>query len=170
MPFVAALDPQSQFQFHLEILQLRNEIDILRNLDHPNIIKPLEVYDGKKQIYMVLELCDGGDLYKRAPYSEKDSATIMGKLLSAIKYMHDHGIVHRDLKFENIMFESKAKDAEIKVIDFGLSKKFALGEKDIMNEGTLSLLHTLCNNDDLCVKRDSSSQGQSPPILPYKPF
>lgn len=55
--------------------------------DHPNIVKALEVYDNKKQIYVVLELCDGGDLYTRAPYSEKASASIVGKLLSAIKYM-----------------------------------------------------------------------------------
>jgi calcium-dependent protein kinase len=125
--------------------ELRNEISILRGLDHPNIIKALEVYDGPRQIYIVLELCDGGDLYKRAPYSEKDSATIMGKLLSAVKYLHDHGIVHRDLKFENIMFESQNSE-EIKVIDFGLSKKFAYGEKDIMNEGvgTLYTVSFLC--------------------------
>ena len=78
--------------------ELRNEIDILKSMDHPNIVKAHEVYDYKKQIYIVLELCDGGDLYTRSPYSEKDSASIIGKLLSAIKYMHDRGIVHRDCK------------------------------------------------------------------------
>jgi serine/threonine protein kinase len=45
------------------------------------------VFDNKRQIYIVLELCDGGDLYTRAPYSEKASASIVAKLLSAIKYM-----------------------------------------------------------------------------------
>ena len=79
--------------------ELRNEIDILKSLDHPNIVKAHEVYDYKKLIYIVLELCDGGDLYTRSPYSEKDSAGIIGKLLSAIKYMHDRGIVHRDCKY-----------------------------------------------------------------------
>jgi len=93
------------------------------------------VYDYKKQIYIVLELCDGDDLYTRAPYTEKQSANIMGKLLSAIKYLHDHGIVHRDLKFENIMFENNSNHAEIKVIDFGLSKKFLAGQRDTMTEG-----------------------------------
>ena len=75
------------------------------------------MYNYKKQIYIILELCDGGDLYTRLPYSEKRAAGITGKLMSAIKYMHDHGIVHRDLKFENIMFENKSDNAEIKVID-----------------------------------------------------
>jgi calcium-dependent protein kinase len=82
-----------------------------------------------------MELCDGDDLYARAPYSEKGSALIVGKLLSAIKYMHDHGCVHRDLKFENIMFENNSPNAEIKVIDFGLSKKFLAGQTDRMTEG-----------------------------------
>lgn len=72
----------------------------------------------------MIELCDGGDLYTRSPYSEQEAAKIMQKLLSAIRYMHEHSIVHRDLKFENILFESVDPNAEIKVIDFGLSKKF----------------------------------------------
>ncbi len=77
--------------------ELSNEIDILKTMDHPNIVKLLEVfYQKNKQIFLVLELCDGGDLYTRLPYSEKDAAYITGKLLSAIKYIHDHGIVHRD--------------------------------------------------------------------------
>lgn len=80
-------------------------------------MKAYEVYTYKQQIYIILELCDGGDLYTRLPYSEKRSAGITGKLMSAVKYMHDHGIVHRDLKFENIMFENKSENAEIKVID-----------------------------------------------------
>lgn len=121
------------------IEELKNEIDILKTMDHPNIVKLHEVFSHKKQIYMILELCDGGDLYTRLPYTEKDSAYITGKLLSAIKYMHDHAIVHRDLKFENIMFENKSPYAEIKVIDFGLSKKFASNKLGIMREGVGTL-------------------------------
>lgn len=68
------------------------------------------------------------------PYSEKQSAKIIGKLLSAISYMHNHNISHRDLKFENIMFESSDPDAEIKLIDFGLSKKID-GKTKYMTEG-----------------------------------
>jgi len=114
--------------------ELRNEICILKSLDHPNIVKAYEVFEKKSQIYIVMELCSGGDLYKRLPYSERDAAKISGKLISAIKYMHDNNIVHRDLKFENIMFENNSPDAEIKVIDFGLSTKF-LPEDRFMTEG-----------------------------------
>lgn len=121
------------------IVELKNEIDILNAMDHPNIVKLHEVITHKKQIFLVQELCDGGDLYTRLPYTEKDSAYITGKLLSAIKYMHDHAIVHRDLKFENIMFENQSPEAEIKVIDFGLSKKFVSSRLGIMKEGVGTL-------------------------------
>lgn len=121
------------------VTELKNEIDILNTMDHPNIVRLHEVISHRKQIYLILELCDGGDLYTRLPYTEKDSAYITGKLLSAIKYMHDHAIVHRDLKFENIMFESKQPDAEIKVIDFGLSKKFVSSKLGLMKEGVGTL-------------------------------
>lgn len=114
--------------------ELRNEISILQSLNHPNIVKAYEVYETSINIYLVLEHCSGGDLYSRVPYSEKDSAKIIGKLLSAIAYMHKHNISHRDLKFENIMFEDKTPGAEIKLIDFGLSKKIE-GEKKYMTEG-----------------------------------
>lgn len=102
-------------------------------MDHPNIVKAHELYTYKKHIFLVLELCDGGDLYTRSPYSERESARHVASLLSAINYMHDHAIVHRDLKFENIMFEDSRPDAVIKVIDFGLSKKF-LGQPGYMTE------------------------------------
>jgi len=121
------------------VTELKNEIDILNTMDHPNIVKLHEVITHKNQIYLVQECCDGGDLYTRLPYTEKDSAYITGKLLSAIKYMHDHAIVHRDLKFENIMFENKSPEAEIKVIDFGLSKKFVSSRLGIMKEGVGTL-------------------------------
>lgn len=67
--------------------ELRNEIDILRDMDHPHIVKAYEVFEDMGHIYVIMELCSGGDLYARKPYSEKEAAKIVGKLLSAIKYM-----------------------------------------------------------------------------------
>jgi len=115
--------------------ELRNEIDILRKMDHPNIIKAYETFERKHKIFIVMEYCSGGDLYARTPYSEREAAKIIVKLLSAISYMHKSGVVHRDLKFENIMFESKSPDSEIKVIDFGLSKRFLPDESRYMTQG-----------------------------------
>jgi len=62
------------------IEEMRNEIDILRVLDHPNIVRAHEVYSSKNQIYLVMELCDGGDLFTRSPYSEHRAGQLTGKL------------------------------------------------------------------------------------------
>lgn len=80
--------------------ELQNEIDILRSMDHPNIVRALETYDYRNNSSIVLELCEGGDLYTRDPYSEADALRICTSLLSAIEYMHYRNICHRDLKYE----------------------------------------------------------------------
>jgi calcium-dependent protein kinase len=121
--------------------ELRNEIGILQTLDHPNIVKELEIYETKLNIYLVLEHCSGGDLYTRGPYSEKAACEITDDLLSAVSHMHKHGITHRDLKFENIMFESREDDAKVKIIDYGLAHK-ALGSEENMTEG-VGTMYTL---------------------------
>eukprot|EP00986_Skeletonema_menzelii_P013060 scaffold7400_cov122-Skeletonema_menzelii.AAC.9 len=107
--------------------ELRNEISVLRSLDHPNIVKAYEVYETKQNIYVVMEYCSGGDLYSRVPYVESQAANIISQLCSAIGHMHDNGIIHRDIKMENIMFESSDPTAKIKLLDFGLSKKYLPG-------------------------------------------
>lgn len=114
------------------ISELKNEIDILKSLDHPNIVRPIEVFNRRRQMFVIMELCSGGDLYTRDPYTEGAAAHIVGKLCSAISYMHSKNITHRDLKFENIMFESPSPNAEIKVIDFGLSKKYVPDNPHLM--------------------------------------
>ena len=152
------------------LIELRNEVSILRSLDHPHIAHVVDVYDcttttatttrnGRKKLmmYLVLDLCEGGDLYVHDPYSEVEARTIVRQLLRAVGYMHRRGIVHRDLKYENVMFTTTTPAAtnktistttttttgdngggvtslpkqyhdkgklEIKVIDFGLSKKY----------------------------------------------
>jgi len=108
--------------------ELRNEISILRSLSHPNIVKLIETYEYRRMTYLVLDLCQGGDLYVRDPYEEWEAKEIMTQLMMAVGYMHRRGIVHRDLKYENVMFveprHGKSR-LEIKIIDFGLSKKYA---------------------------------------------
>lgn len=102
--------------------EMMNEIDIMMGLDHPNIVRPLELYVNKREIYFVIPFCSGGDLYKRAPYSEKNAARYVAQMCDAVAYMHSFNVVHRDLKFENVLFMSKAADAEVMIIDFGLAK------------------------------------------------
>lgn len=80
--------------------ELRNEINVLRSLDHPNIVKAYEVYETKANIYVLMEYCSGGDLYARAPYIENQAANVVSQICSAISHMHKYGVVHRDLKVE----------------------------------------------------------------------
>ncbi|CAN0131420.1 unnamed protein product [Laminaria digitata] len=105
---------------------LRNEIDLLRSLDHPNIVRAYESYEVGRDLHLVMELCTGGDLNARS-YTEPQAAEVVKQILSAIRHAHDRGICHRDLKFENILWESKAPDAQIKLIDFGMSARFQEG-------------------------------------------
>lgn len=78
-------------------------------LDHPNIIKLYEVYDYQNQYVLILELCEGGELYKRIKKKKLPEKTIRKYIIQLIKtllYLHTHGIVHRDLKPQNMLFES----------------------------------------------------------------
>lgn len=111
-----------------EVKLLESELQILKTLDHPNIIKFYETYVDYRYVHIVMELCTGGELFDRIveaqKFNEAKAATLFNKILSAVKHLHDHGICHRDLKPENFLFLDKSEDAEIKIIDFGLSKKF----------------------------------------------
>lgn len=69
------------------VQELKNEITLLKQMDHPNIVKAYEVFSRKYDISIIMQLCSGGDLYTRVPYSEKDAARITRQILSAIKYM-----------------------------------------------------------------------------------
>lgn len=117
--------------------ELQNEIDILKSMDHPNIVRALETYEYRNNSCIVLELCEGGDLYTRDPYCEEDALRIVTNLLSAIEYMHSRNICHRDLKYENIMFSSKSPKSDVKLIDFGLSKKYLPSDRFSEGVGTI---------------------------------
>jgi calcium-dependent protein kinase len=78
-----------------------------------------------------MELCSGGDLYTRDPYTEEEAARITSCILSAVSYMHSRNILHRDLKYENILFVNDSVHAEIKLIDFGLSRMFASANEQL---------------------------------------
>jgi calcium-dependent protein kinase len=120
-------------------LELMNEVAILQRLDHPHIVKAIETFDYHERLYLVLELCSGGDLYSRDPYDELQACHIIKSVMDAVAYMHSKAITHRDLKFENIMFASLNTFA-VKIIDFGLSKKYA-GEEHLHD--TVGTVYTM---------------------------
>ena len=119
---------------------LMREVNLMIKLDHPNIIKLYEVYENDKNIYLIMELCTGGELFDRiventengVQFTEKQAANIFKQMMSAINYCHKNGIVHRDLKPENLLYLNKDKNSPIKVIDFGMSKRF--DSKHFMSE------------------------------------
>ena len=116
------------------------EINLLREMDHPNIVKLLEAYQDKKRYFIITEMCTGGELFdqiiKRPYYSERDAATVMKQVFQAIAYCHANKIVHRDLKPENLLLESEGESSQIKVIDFGTSQKFDPNQKMKKTYGT----------------------------------
>lgn len=101
------------------------ECNVLRALHHPNIVELYETFEDEKMLYMVLELIDGGSLMSlvknRRFLSEQDTRIIFQHICDAVFHCHQNGIIHRDLKLENILL---TKEGIPKLIDFGLSISF----------------------------------------------
>ena len=113
--------------------EIKDEIDILKSLDHPDIVRIIESYNTKDSYVLVTEYCEGGELYDqvRNQLSETQIAVIFKQLLSGLAYLHSHNIVHRDLKLENILIQEIEKSKttgedlfNIKIIDFGTARIF----------------------------------------------
>ena len=121
------------------------EIDILKIGQHPNIIKLYDIYENENYIYIIMEYCSGGDLLSYFEYHEYELpeskvCEIIHKLSMAIYYLHSYGIVHRDLKPENILMTDISDTADIRLLDFGLSKIIGNEEKCTEPYGTLSFV------------------------------
>lgn len=119
---------------------LEREIQVLLKVDHPNCIKLYDVYITPRKVYIVTELVSGGELLdrvtERGNYTEKEASAIIRQILKGVGYLHSHGIVHRDLKLENMIFQTDKDDSLIKIADFGLSKFFQAG----------TVLSTMCGS------------------------
>ena len=124
---VVAVKSINKEKIKKDLYLLKRELDVLRMIDHPNVIKYYETYEDEKYLHIVMELCTGGDLFDKliemGTLNESEVATIMKKLLLALSHIHGLYIVHRDLKPENFLFASRDPGAEIKIIDFGMSIK-----------------------------------------------
>lgn len=111
--------------------RFKQEIAIMKMMDHPNIIKLYENFEDHKNIYLVMELCTGGELFDRiieaGHFTEVQAAILMQQIVRAIYYMHESHVCHRDLKPENFLFMTKEpiEKTLLKIIDFGLSCQFA---------------------------------------------
>lgn len=117
------------------LTQLKNEVLISAQVDHANIIRLEEVYQSETHLYLVQELCTGGDLFdllkaqKNRRLKEDDARRLVQQILSAVKYLHAHHLLHRDVKLENFLLTSSdLQTAQIKMIDFGCARHFTPGQ------------------------------------------
>jgi calcium-dependent protein kinase len=126
--FKVAIKSISKQKVGRKITRLNREMEILSTVDHPNIIRLYDVYQDSSYIHMVMEYCSGGELFSKivnqGHFDEKSARPYLYKILLAVNHLHRSKIAHRDLKPENFLFENKSPEAELKLIDFGLSIKF----------------------------------------------
>uniref|UniRef100_A0A7S1B6C0 Calmodulin n=1 Tax=Corethron hystrix TaxID=216773 RepID=A0A7S1B6C0_9STRA len=121
-----------------EMDEFINEIDIQREFDHPNIVQLFEVYRKDRKIWLIMEICTGGDLESRmSNMSEERVAVVMEQMMAGLSYMHSRNVCHSDLKMENIMYEDTSDDAAIKLIDFGLSQRISKNQSNNRACGTI---------------------------------
>ncbi|KAG6421005.1 hypothetical protein SASPL_117552 [Salvia splendens] len=119
--------PKAKMTTAIAIEDVRKEVKILRALTgHINLIQFFDAYEDHDNVYVVMELCEGGELLDKilsrgGKYTEDDAKLVMIQILNVVSFCHLQGVVHRDLKPENFLFTSKEEDSTLKAIDFGLS-------------------------------------------------
>ncbi|KAI9016720.1 kinase-like domain-containing protein [Hyaloraphidium curvatum] len=149
-----AVNIETGLPFALKILPIDNirgrehrvktEIDVLRkiSLGHPNVIQLYDCFTDHKNLFLVTDLCTGGDLWERVrsmgPYTEDQARDILRVVAQAVKYLHEAGVVHRDIKAENILFRGSdtTDPGNVVIADFGLSRLFS--------DGTGEGMRTMC--------------------------
>ncbi|KAM0057912.1 putative protein kinase CAMK-CDPK family [Helianthus debilis subsp. tardiflorus] len=119
--------PKSKMTTAISIEDVRREVKILKALSgHENLVKFYDAYEDHDNVYVVMELCEGGELLDRilsrgGKYTEDDAKVVLMQILNVVAFCHLQGVVHRDLKPENFLFTSKDENSQLKAIDFGLS-------------------------------------------------
>lgn len=135
--------PKKSFRQFSDLQRVFQEIQALRNLRHPNIIRILDVADNPDSICFIMEYAAGGELRgyveKRKSLSEEESRSFFKQIVRAVHYIHSKKIIHRDLKLENILLDAKN---QCKIVDFGLSDYVAGAKKDgvVTDAGTEAYL------------------------------
>eukprot|EP00931_Biecheleriopsis_adriatica_P119794 TRINITY_DN94988_c0_g1_i1.p1 TRINITY_DN94988_c0_g1~~TRINITY_DN94988_c0_g1_i1.p1 ORF type:complete len:634 (+),score=139.75 TRINITY_DN94988_c0_g1_i1:112-1902(+) len=110
----------------------RQEVSLLQSLKHTNIVRFWDVYEDIHFLYVVMDLCKGGEVFSKIlelkRFTEANAGTLGAQMLSAIEYIHDHNIMHRDLKAENFLLSDNSPTSVVKMIDFGMAAKFEHGK------------------------------------------
>ncbi|XP_059632880.1 calcium-dependent protein kinase 24 [Cornus florida] len=125
---------KNRLKTEVDVQDVRREVEIMIHLpSHPNIVKYKEVYEDRDAVYLLMELCQGGELFDRivdrGHYTERAAVTILKTIVQVVQICHKHGVMHRDLKPENFLYASVSENAPLKAIDFGLSMFFEPGQR-----------------------------------------
>mmetsp|Transcript_2760 Transcript_2760/g.4334 ORF Transcript_2760/g.4334 Transcript_2760/m.4334 type:complete len:144 (+) Transcript_2760:1486-1917(+) len=125
-----------------ENMQLLREIEVHKLAKHPSLVQFVELFENLTHSYVVLEHLPGGDLYeylkaRKFNLDEEKAKELARTIGQGVKHLHSLGILHRDLKLENIMMTNKSDDAQPKIIDFGLAKFLGPSERSTDPFGTL---------------------------------
>jgi polo-like kinase 4 len=104
------------------IQRVKNEVSIHSTLNHPNILRLFHFFEDDRNVYLIMEYCEQGELFKllkrNGPFSEEQARRFVKDIVHGLAYLHSHGIIHRDLKLSNILLTS---NGDAKIADFGLA-------------------------------------------------
>ncbi|KAI3761871.1 hypothetical protein L1987_52293 [Smallanthus sonchifolius] len=127
---------KNKMKLPVAVEDVKREVKILQALSgHENVVQFYNAFEDDSYVYIVMELCEGGELLDRilskkdSRYTEKDAAIVVRQMLKVAAQCHLHGLVHRDMKPENFLFKSPKKDSPLKATDFGLSDFIRPGKK-----------------------------------------
>lgn len=126
-----------------ELNDLQKEIAVMKEMDHPGICKLLATFEEGQNVFFIMELCEGGELFDRIVDSgfinESFASIVVKQVASALAYAHGRGIAHRDIKPENVVFCTKDKnDHRVKLIDWGLATSFTGGDSMTKAVGSMT--------------------------------
>jgi len=148
---------------------IKNELDILKKLSHPNIVRIYEFYESENDYYLINEFCNGGELYNyinKTKLNEQQLSIIFYQVFSGLCYLHENDVLHRDMKPENILISKKEIDLLtneeyfwIQIIDFDCAKIFEQNKKDNIIVGSIYYLAPEVLNREYNEKCDTWSVG-----------
>ncbi len=120
---------KSKIKDKKDVERISREIKILKKLHHPNVVQIYEIIETEKDLYLVMEFANGGELFElivqNQRLKEKTASKHFQELVAGVHYIHKLGICHRDLKPENLLLDY---DGTLKVVDFGLSNTYEMGQ------------------------------------------
>ncbi|CAN6485007.1 unnamed protein product [Victoria cruziana] len=116
-----------------DVQSVKLEIEVMHQLSgHPNVVDLKAVFEEEDYVHLVMELCEGGELFQllvdQGPLSETEALAMFKQFMEVLKYCHDKGVTHRDLKPENILLAINSKSSSIKLADFGLASHIRPGQ------------------------------------------